>query len=256
LPKIKLDGSPQELSCKIRNTDLTVGAELSGDIAEKYGDEGLPDDTLRIHVDGVAGQSFGAFLAPGITLDLEGDANDFVGKGISGGKIFIRPDRHSTFKAEDNVIAGNVIGYGGTSGKIFINGLAGERFAIRNSGATLVCEGVGDHGCEYMTGGRVVVLGSVGVNFAAGMTGGLAYVYDEKGHFDLRCNVDSVDLESIDPHSADEAELRHLIEDHIAATHSPKAKRILCDWDNARPKFVKVFPVEYRHALEVLEKRK
>ena len=159
------------------------------------------------------------------------------------------PPHNATFKAEDNVIAGNVIGYGGTSGKVFINGLAGERFGIRNSGMLLVSEGVGDHGCEYMTGGRVVVLGRVGVNFAAGMTGGLAYVYDETGHFDLSCNVDSVDLESVLPGTESEKELLGIIKEHVEATGSAKAKRILEDWNDARPKFVKVFPVEYRHAL-------
>ncbi len=243
------EGKSVELSAMIHNTDRTVGTETSGYVDDFYGAKGLPEDTIKIHLQGVAGQSFGAFLAPGITLDLEGEVNDFMAKGLSGGKIIVRPPHNATFKAEDNVIAGNVIGYGGTSGKVFINGLAGERFGIRNSGMLLVSEGVGDHGCEYMTGGRVVVLGRVGVNFAAGMTGGLAYVYDETGHFDLSCNVDSVDLESVLPGTESEKELLDIIKQHVEATGSAKGKRILEDWNDARPKFVKVFPVEYRHAL-------
>ena len=243
------EGKSVELSAMIHNTDRTVGTETSGYVDDYYGAKGLPEDTIKIHLQGVAGQSFGAFLAPGVTLDLEGEVNDFMAKGLSGGKIIVRPPHNATFKAEDNVIAGNVIGYGGTSGKVFINGLAGERFGIRNSGMLLVSEGVGDHGCEYMTGGRVVVLGRVGVNFAAGMTGGLAYVYDETGHFDLSCNVDSVDLESVLPGTESEKELLDIIKQHVEATGSAKGKRILEDWNDARPKFVKVFPVEYRHAL-------
>ena len=167
-----------------------------------------------------------------------------------GGKIVIRAPKDAGFAPEANVIAGNVIGYGGTSGKIFINGIAGERFAIRNSGMTLVAEGIGDHGCEYMTGGRVVILGHVGVNFAAGMTGGLAYVYDEKGHFDLSCNPDGIDLESIEPGSEAESELKALIEEHRKETGSAKASAMLADWEQYRAKFVRVFPVEYRNALK------
>lgn len=255
-PHVKLDGTPQTLESAVRNTDRTVGAELSGQVVELYGEQGLPEDTVQISLQGVAGQSFGAFLAPGVTLRLEGEANDFVGKGISGGKIVVKTPRDAKFAAEENVIAGNVIGYGGTSGKIFLNGLAGERFAIRNSGVTLVAEGIGDHGCEYMTGGRVVILGRVGVNFAAGMTGGVAYVYDERGHFDLSCNMDSVDLESVEPGSEDEAELKAIIEAHRAETGSAKAGRILDDWINMRPKFVKIMPVEYRRALKMMSMSK
>ncbi|MCF0217134.1 MAG: glutamate synthase large subunit, partial [Fibrobacteraceae bacterium] len=249
------NGKSVELCTMVHNVDRTVGTELSGEVNEHFGVKGLPEDTIKIHLHGVAGQSFGAFLAPGVTLDLEGEANDFMGKGLSGGKIIVRPSSKATFKAEENVIAGNVIGYGGTSGKIFINGLAGERFAIRNSGMQLVTEGVGDHGCEYMTGGRVVVLGRVGVNFAAGMTGGIAYVYDETGHFDLSCNVESVDLESVLPGSESETELLDIIHQHVNATGSPKGKRILEDWNNSRPKFVKVFPVEYRNALTINQQK-
>ena len=242
-------GKAVELCTVVHNVDRTVGTELSGEVDEHFGVKGLPEDTIKIHLQGVAGQSFGAFLAPGITLDLEGEANDFMGKGLSGGKIIVRPPSNASFKAEDNVIAGNVIGYGGTSGKIFINGLAGERFGIRNSGMLLVSEGVGDHGCEYMTGGRVVVLGRVGVNFAAGMTGGFAYVYDETGHFDLSCNVDSADLESVLPGTESESELLDIINQHVQATGSEKGKRILENWNSERPKFVKIFPVDYRNAL-------
>ena len=242
-------GKAVELCTVVHNVDRTVGTELSGEVDEHFGVKGLPEDTIKIHLQGVAGQSFGAFLAPGITLDLQGEANDFMGKGLSGGKIIVRPPSNASFKAEDNVIAGNVIGYGGTSGKIFINGLAGERFGIRNSGMLLVSEGVGDHGCEYMTGGRVVVLGRVGVNFAAGMTGGFAYVYDETGHFDLSCNVDSADLESVLPGTESESELLDIINQHVQATGSEKGKRILENWNSERPKFVKVFPVDYRNAL-------
>ena len=242
-------GTPAELELPITNVDRTVGTELSGELDARRGATGLPEGTIRVKFRGCAGQSFGAFLAPGISFELYGEANDFVGKGISGGRIVVRPDPESEFDPAENVIAGNVIGYGGTSGKIFLNGQAGERFAIRNSGATLVAEGVGDHGCEYMTGGRVVVLGPTGVNFAAGMTGGLAYVYDESGDFDLRCNVGTVDLENVAPGSEDEAELLTLLREHVALTGSPKASGILADWENRRPRFVKVFPVEYRQAL-------
>ena len=249
LPQLKLDGSRETVSASIANSDRTAGTELSGIIAEKFGPAGLPEDTIRIELEGVAGQSFGAFLAPGVTLKLEGEANDFTGKGLSGDKIVIRTPDTAGYPADQNVIAGNVIGYGGTSGKIFINGIAGERFAIRNSGMTMVAEGIGDHGCEYMTGGRVVILGRVGVNFAAGMTGGLAYVYDEKGHFDLSCNPDGVDLESIEPGSAAETELKALLQEHLDETGSAKAAEMLNNWEQHRPQFVRVFPVEYRNAL-------
>ncbi len=249
LPNLKLDGSKETLHLAIANSDRTVGTELSGVIADKFGEKKLPEDTIHINLNGVAGQSFGAFLAPGITLELTGEANDFVGKGLSGGKIIVKKPQNAAFNADDNVIAGNVIGYGGTSGKIFLNGITGERFAIRNSGMTLVAEGIGDHGCEYMTGGRVVILGRVGVNFAAGMTGGIAYVYDEKGHFDLSCNLTDVDLESVEAQSDAEAELKALIEEHLKLTGSLKAQKMLADWAQYRPHFVRIFPVEYRRAL-------
>lgn len=237
-----------ELELPIRNTDRAVGATLSYRIASEYGHAGLPEDTLKVHFRGCAGQSFGAFLAAGITFVLEGEANDFVGKSLSGGKIVIRPPAEAKFLPEKNVIAGNVIGYGACAGKIFINGMAGERFAIRNSGMSAVVEAVGDHGCEYMTGGRVVVLGKTGMNFAAGMTGGIAYVYDENGDFDLHCNVSTVDLENIEPGSPDALELRSLLEEYLEATSSSRAGRILKDFEQHLPLFVKVLPVEYRLA--------
>lgn len=257
IPKLRKtlkDGSPAELNVEIRNVNRTAGTELSSETVRRFGAQGLPDDTIKVNFSGIAGQSFGAFLARGITFRLEGEANDFVGKGISGGKIIIRPPADSPFTAADNVIAGNVIGYGGTSGRIFLNGQAGERFAIRNSGFTAVVEGVGDHGCEYMTGGRVVVLGPTGVNFGAGMTGGIAYVYDGSNDFDLRCNVGTVDLESVLSGSEDEAELLALLKEHLEATGSPNAAAKLADWENERSKFVKVIPVEYRHAMAAQKK--
>ncbi len=243
-------GTKAVLDVEIRNVNRTAGTELSGEVARRFGPHGLPEDTIHVNFKGCAGQSFGAFLAHGITFELEGEANDFVGKGISGGRIVVKAPKNSPFVACENVIAGNVIGYGGTSGRIFLNGQAGERFAIRNSGFIAVVEGVGDHGCEYMTGGRVVVLGPTGVNFAAGMTGGIAYVLDESNDFDLRCNVGTVDLESVLPGAPDEKELLGLIREHLEATGSPRAKAVLADWETFRSRFVKVIPVEYRHMLE------
>lgn len=242
-------GEKMELCRDVLNVDRTVGTELSGELVMKFGPRGLAEDTLTVHFTGCAGQSFGAFLAPGVTFELVGEANDFVGKGLSGGKIIVLPPDHISYVPSDNVIAGNVIGYGATSGSIFLHGQAGERFAIRNSGAKMVVEGIGDHGCEYMTGGRVAVLGKVGVNFAAGMTGGLAYVYDADNNFDQKCNLGSVDLETVMPHSADEAELLQLIYEHYMATRSRRAYDLLNNWPEERGKFIKVFPVEYRHAL-------
>lgn len=235
---------PAELELEVSNVNRTVGTELSGAIAEKYGAAGLPDESIKVHFHGTGGQSFGAFLAHGVTFTLEGAANDYVGKGLSGGVIVIKPEKTFTSAPEDSVIAGNVIAYGATSGKIFINGQAGERFAIRNSGVTLVAEGIGDHGCEYMTGGKVVVLGSVGVNFAAGMTGGVAYVYDERGVLDLYSNLSSIDLSPVEEGSEAEAELLGILAEHIERTSSPKAKRIIENWTTARPSFVKVVPVK------------
>jgi len=253
LPQLKTaleKGRPARIKARISNLDRTVGADLSSRLIQRFGRDLLPENTIRVHFTGTAGQSFGAFLAKGLQFTLEGEANDFVGKGLSGGTIIIKPPRHSRFAASENVIAGNVIGYGGTSGKIFLNGQAGERFAIRNSGFCAVVEGIGDHGCEYMTSGRVVVLGSTGVNFAAGMTGGIAYVYDAANLFDLRCNLDTIDLESIAAGSPAETELLTLLREHLHFTGSRKAKHLLADWENQRGFFIKVIPFEYKHALQ------
>ena len=245
LPKIDLAAKqPQTLNLPIANVNRTVGTRLAGEVAAKYGEEGMAEGSITVNFNGIAGQSFGAFLAPGVTFNLRGEANDFIGKGLSGGIITIAPPANGTFVPEDNTIAGNVIAYGATSGAIYINGQAGERFGIRNSGVTLVAEGVGDHGCEYMTGGKVVVLGPTGVNFGAGMTGGVAYVLDEAGDFDLRCNLDSIDLETIPAGSDSEAELKALLEAHVARTGSPKAQRLLANWSETRAEFVKVVPVK------------
>ena len=232
----------------IRNVNRTIGSMLSGEVVRACGPRGLPPDTISIELTGSAGQSFGAFLAGGITLHLHGDANDYVGKGLSGGKIAIHPPEGSTFSPENNIIVGNVVLYGATSGQAYFNGCAGERFAIRNSGAFAVVEGVGDHGCEYMTGGVVVVLGPTGLNFAAGMSGGIAFVFDEHRQFDQRCNLDMVDLESLH-HEEDIALLRRMIEQHIRFTGSPLGKRILDEWHDKIHQFVKVMPMEYRRAL-------
>jgi glutamate synthase domain-containing protein 2/glutamate synthase domain-containing protein 1/glutamate synthase domain-containing protein 3 len=237
----------------VRNIHRTLGSLVSSRIARRYGYAGLPDDTITLDLKGSAGQSFGAFLSHGLTLKLEGEANDYIGKSLSGGKIIIRPPQGLTCPPEENVIAGNVILYGATSGEVYINGCAGERFAIRNSGANAVVEGVGDHACEYMTGGRVVVLGLTGVNFGAGMSGGIAYVYDENGRFDSLCNTDMVDLDLLD--EPDEDELRALLENHVRYTGSPKASRVLKNWGRERERFVKVFPMEYRRVLGAMSKK-
>ena len=242
IEKCPLPGSPYSFNRMVRNTDRTVGTEFAGEVSAKYG--ALADDAITVNFNGTAGQSFGAFLSPGITFNLTGEANDFVGKGLSGGIIAIKPPSESSFRPEDNIIAGNVIAYGATGGRIFVNGQAGERFGIRNSGVTMVVEGIGDHGCEYMTGGEVVILGPTGVNFGAGMTGGTAYVLDEAGDFDLRCNLVSIDLATVDVNSRDEHHLHDLIREHIRRTGSPLGKRLLEDWTTYRPRFVKVIPVK------------
>ncbi|MGI8988492.1 MAG: glutamate synthase large subunit [Bryobacteraceae bacterium] len=243
--------TPVEFKLPIRNVHRTVGAMLSGEIARRYGSEGLPEDTVKFEFNGSAGQSFGAFLAKGVTLELEGDANDYVGKGLSGGRLIVYPPRASTFLPEENILVGNVVLYGATSGEAFFNGMAGERFAVRNSGATAVIEGLGDHGCEYMTKGLVIVLGKTGRNFAAGMSGGIAYVLDESGGFvTKRCNKASVDLEQVvDP--KDRGLLQHWIRRHGEATGSPRAKWILENWEAMLPRFVKVYPHEYKRVLGV-----
>ncbi|MDE5689617.1 MAG: glutamate synthase subunit alpha, partial [Duncaniella sp.] len=208
----------------------------------------LPDSTVNCTFKGAAGQSFGAFLAHGISFRLEGDANDYVGKGLSGGKIVIVPPQGSSFRPQENIIAGNTILYGATSGEIYINGRVGERFCVRNSGATAVVEGVGDHCCEYMTGGRTVVLGSTGRNFAAGMSGGIAYVWNPDGDFDYFCNMEMVELSLIEE-MADNRELYKLISNHYRHTHSPLAGAMLDDWDNYVGQFIKVIPIEYKKVL-------
>ncbi|HEX6879699.1 MAG TPA: glutamate synthase large subunit [Terriglobales bacterium] len=239
------------LTLPIRNVHRTVGAMLSGEVARRYGSGGLPDETIKLKFEGSAGQSFGAFLAKGITLELEGEANDYVGKGLSGGRIVVYPPRLSPFLPEENIIIGNVVLYGATSGEAYFSGVAGERFAVRNSGATAVVEGVGDHGCEYMTNGLVAVLGPCGRNFAAGMSGGIAYVFDDKGDLTLkRCNTASVDLEPV-TEDEDVKVLRSLVLKHAAYTASSRARWILQNWAETLPRFVKVFPHEYKRVLGV-----
>jgi glutamate synthase (NADPH/NADH) large chain len=275
-------GNTVKIETAVRNTNRTFGAMLSGVIAEKFGQRGLADDTINIKAKGSGGQSFGAFLSKGITIELEGDANDYLGKGLSGGHIIVYPPKASTFKADENMIIGNVALYGAIDGECYFNGIAGERFAVRNSGATAVVEGVGDHCCEYMTGGVVVVLGATGRNFAAGMSGGIAYVLNESQDFDKRCNMAMVDLEPIsdedkmledhghqrgdlethgrvdimgDMTGYDALRLRKLIENHIHYTNSGRAREIIDNWDNFLPKFVKVMPVDYRRALQEMQAR-
>lgn len=233
----------------ITNIDRTVGAMLSGEIARRNGQTGLPDDTIRFHFTGAAGQSFGAFLAQGVTFRLEGESNDYFGKGLSGGRIIAHPPARSGFVPEETILIGNVALYGATSGEVFLRGLAGERFAVRNSGATAVVEGVGDHGCEYMTGGTVVVLGRTGRNFAAGMSGGIAYVLDEDGEFVDCCNTSMVLLETVDS-VADREQLRRLIERHVRYTGSARGRMILDRFDTLLPRFVKVIPTEYKRVME------
>jgi glutamate synthase (NADPH/NADH) large chain len=275
-------GKPVQIETPVNNTNRIIGAMLSGQVAKRYGHQGLPDDTIHIKCVGTAGQSFGAFLAHGITLELEGDANDYVGKGLSGGRLIIYPSRFSPIDPHDNIIVGNTVLYGAIAGEAYFRGVAGERFAVRNSGVFTVVEGVGDHGCEYMTGGCVVVLGQTGRNFAAGMSGGVAYVLDEDGTFDRRCNLAMVELEPIADEDERLEELYHqggdlashgrvelmrdmtrfdaqrlfaLIDNHRRFTGSRQATRIVERWSDYLPKFVKVMPVDYRRALEQMQAR-
>ncbi|MBM4206526.1 MAG: glutamate synthase large subunit [Gammaproteobacteria bacterium] len=270
-------GKPVQITIPIRNINRTFGAMLSGEVAKRYGHKGLPDDTIAINVKGTAGQSFGAFLAQGVSIQLQGDGNDYVGKGMSGGRIAIMPPKDCNINPAENIIVGNTVLYGAISGECYFNGVAGERFAVRNSGAIAVVEGVGDHGCEYMTGGVVVVLGSTGRNFAAGMSGGIAYVLDEKGDFERRCNMAMVALEPVpsdddaleatghqggdmqthgrvqimtDMTRHDAVRLKRLIENHRHYTSSQRAQEILDNWSEYLPRFIKVMPVEYRKALQ------
>jgi glutamate synthase domain-containing protein 3 len=233
----------------IRNINRTVGAILSNSIVKKYGPQGLPDGTLEIVLHGSAGQSFGAFLAPGVTLKLIGESNDYLGKGLSGGRIVVAAPENAPFRAHENIIVGNTVLYGATAGEVFINGMAGERFCVRNSGVVAVVEGLGDHGCEYMTGGTVVVLGQTGCNFAAGMSGGIAYVLDEIQLFDTLCNLDMVELESV-WQQKDKELLHELIRCHMNWTASKRAQQILDNWPDMMGRFVKVVPIDYRKALE------
>ena len=269
---------PVRLTQRIRNANRSVGAMLSGVVARRYGHEGLPEDTIHVAFEGIAGQSFGAFLARGVTFELQGATNDYVGKGLSGGRIVVYPDPTCPAIPEENIVVGNTVMYGATGGEAYFRGVAGERFCVRNSGATAVVEGTGDHGCEYMTGGTVVVLGPTGRNFAAGMSGGIAYVYDADGTFAQRCNPSMVALEPLATEAqqaaaekelaaagkgrqrhagkADEALLRGEIERHLRFTGSTLALSLLDDWDAARAKFVKVFPHEYRRALTEMHAKK
>ena len=237
------------LDYAIKNTDRAVGAMLSGEIAMKHGLAGLPDNTINVKFKGSAGQSFGAFLEHGVSFKLEGETNDYFAKGLSGGRIAILPPMRSNFKAEENIIAGNTGLYGATSGELYINGRVGERFGVRNSGAIAVVEGAGDHCCEYMTGGRVVVLGKTGRNFAAGMSGGVAYVYDPDHTFDYFCNMDMVELELVED-SVSRKELLELIRQHYLHTGSALAGRMLDDWSRYIQDFIQVVPIEYKRVLQ------
>ncbi|WDR04852.1 glutamate synthase large subunit [Devosia rhodophyticola] len=277
------NGTPVQIDLPIRSRDRSTGAMLSGELARKYGHDGLPDDTIAIKLTGTAGQSFGAFLSQGISIDMIGDANDYVGKGLSGGRIVVRPSDKAVIKPEESIIVGNTVLYGAIAGECYFRGVAGERFAVRNSGAIAVVEGTGDHGCEYMTGGAVVVIGKTGRNFAAGMSGGVAYVLDEDETFRSRCNLAMVDLEPVpeeenlmqkihhhggdlewhgrvdisgDMTKHDDERLHQLISNHLHYTGSTRAKYILDNWVEMRPKFVKVMPVEYRRAIREMEKKR
>jgi glutamate synthase (ferredoxin) len=247
------NGTKVEASLPVRNVNRVVGTITGSEITRKWGPQGLPDDTIRIRFTGSAGQSFGAFMPRGMSFTLEGDANDYVGKGLSGGRIAVFPPRAATFKAEENMIIGNVALYGATSGEVFIRGQAGERFAVRNSGVDTVVEGVGDHGCEYMTGGRVVILGQTGRNFGAGMSGGVAYVLDPDNVFDPRINKQMVEVERVT--DAGEADaLRALIARHVEMTGSVQGQRVLDAWPTLLPKFVKVIPRDYKRVLACIKR--
>lgn len=247
------NGTPASLEMPIRNTQRTLGTLLSSVVSRRFGEDGLPEDTIVLHCRGSAGQSFFAFGAPGLTVHVAGEANDYFGKGLSGARLILRPPAEATFRPEENIIVGNVAFYGATRGEAYISGIAGERFCVRNSGVTAVVEGLGDHGCEYMTGGCVAVLGPTGRNFAAGMSGGVAYVYDPDGAFTRdRCNLEMVDLESAEP-AGDAERLRRMVETHHRFTESPLARRLLASWDAVLPRFVKVMPRDYKKALERIE---
>ena len=242
-------GDKVDIETEIINTNRVVGTMLSNEVAKRWKEAMLPEDTINIKLNGSAGQSLGAWLAKGITLTVEGDANDYVGKGLSGGKIIVYPPKNSSFKAEESVIAGNVNLYGATAGEAYFRGIVAERFAVRNSGAVAVVEGIGDHGCEYMTGGRVVILGKTGRNFGAGMSGGIAYVWDPENDFPKQCNTGTFELEplaSID----DILELKAMIKKHFLYTDSPVAKNILDNWEQSLRHFAKVMPTDYKRVLD------
>jgi glutamate synthase (NADPH/NADH) large chain len=246
--KLALDSkTPVFGTFKVKNTDRTIGTMLSNEISKLYGSEGLPDNTINFKFEGSAGQSFGAFSTKGLSFELQGEANDYVGKGLSGAQLAIYPVAESALVPEDNIIIGNVALFGATSGHLFVNGQAGERFAVRNSGATAVVEGVGDHGCEYMTGGRALILGATGRNFAAGMSGGIAWIYDINEDFRENCNQEMVDLDPLE--SEDETAIIALLKRHILLTNSRRADFILQNWSREKNKFIKVFPREYKNVI-------
>ncbi|PSP65672.1 glutamate synthase subunit alpha, partial [Halobacteriales archaeon QH_8_67_27] len=242
-------GEPVAISTAVDNTNRAVGATLSNAVSTRFGGDGLPDDTISCRLEGTAGQSFGAFLQQGITMDLVGTANDYVGKGLSGGKLTVRTPENANYAAEDNVVIGNVALYGATQGEAYVNGMAGERFAVRNSGVTGCVEGVGDHGCEYMTGGAIAVLGGTGKNFAAGMSGGVAYVYDPDGDFARKANTGMVSVEPM-LDELDREMLTRLVENHAAYTDSERAAALLADWDDELAHFTKVLPDAYAEIIE------
>jgi glutamate synthase (ferredoxin) len=252
LPKVKTGKSVDE-NLLIDNSNRVVGTILGSELTRKYGAKGLPEDHIKLTFSGSAGQSFGAFIPSGLTLILSGDSNDYIGKGLSGGKIIVKPPPGSNFAPEDNVIVGNVAFYGATAGSAYINGIAGERFCVRNSGATAVVEGVGDHCCEYMTGGMVVVLGATGRNFAAGMSGGIAYVLDDDGTFGSFCNNEMVNLFKLE-NEVEIAKIKQMIERHHIYTESPRALQVLEHWSELVPHFVKVLPRDYQRMLEAMER--
>jgi glutamate synthase (NADPH/NADH) large chain len=245
------DGAPVKIELPVRNTNRTVGTLLGSEVTRRFGGNGLPPDTISIHLRGSAGQSFGAFVPRGITLRLEGDANDYFAKGLSGGTVIVHPDRDALFEAEENVVAGNVALYGATAGEAYVRGVVGERFCVRNSGATAVVEGIGDHGCEYMTGGRVVVLGPTGRNFAAGMSGGIAYVYDPDQRFPALVNYQMVDLDPLT--DADREWLRATVERHRELTGSDVADLLLGQWESEVGSFRKVMPQDFKRVMTVME---
>jgi glutamate synthase (NADPH) large chain len=247
------EGKPVDAILPIKNTNRTVGTILGYEITKRYGGEGLPEDTVKLHFNGTAGQSFGAFVPKGVTMTLEGDANDYIGKGLSGARIIVYPPRHATFVPEENILIGNVALYGATSGEAYFRGIAGERFCVRNSGVNTVVEGIGDHGCEYMTGGRVVIIGATGRNFAAGMSGGIAYIYDPHNRFPALCNKEMVNLSQLSA-KEDVAIVFDLLNNHIKHTQSTVAQKILADWQTNKGDFVKVMPREYERVLKAIEK--